>query len=321
LRSLKMTEAAALLGVTPNTLRAWERRYEFPSPERAPGKHRLFRYAEVAALRNALEDGLSVSAAVSRARENLPALDSSLVTALVCCDRDRADAVAAAALGSGSLERAVEDVILPALAQIADRHTVDSAAWAFAAPWAADWLRRARRLAEPAVRSVSILIGDASRDELDRDAPYIRALELLCASVGITVLSMSPRGTAGIGRVVAAHRPDLVVVAGGSLPDDTIAKWMFGIRGAAGAVPVLMYRPWSNQEPLSMTGATELPAAPGDAKRCLLDRVTAERSTSPPPRRTRPQHSEEVRSHDPSHRVPVRQPGRALLVRSTTSIR
>ena len=73
MRYLKTSEAAALLNVSPNTLRAWERRFGFPKPQRSPGKHRLFTHGEVAALRDALQEGLSISSAISRAREGLAA--------------------------------------------------------------------------------------------------------------------------------------------------------------------------------------------------------------------------------------------------------
>ena len=98
------------------------------------------------------------------------------------------------------------------------------------------------RLAPPPVRPVSIVVGDASRDELDPDAPYIRALELFCARAGINVLSLSARGVAGIGDAVAIHRPNLVVVAGSHLDDDTVARWAYAIRLAAGPMPVAIYR-------------------------------------------------------------------------------
>ncbi|MBV9000834.1 MAG: MerR family DNA-binding transcriptional regulator, partial [Solirubrobacterales bacterium] len=35
MRYLKTSEAAALLNVSPNTLRAWERRFGFPKPQRS----------------------------------------------------------------------------------------------------------------------------------------------------------------------------------------------------------------------------------------------------------------------------------------------
>ena len=70
-RTLKTSEAAAVLNVSPNTLRAWERRFGYPKPQRTAGKHRLYTHGEVAALRDALQEGLSISSAISRARESL----------------------------------------------------------------------------------------------------------------------------------------------------------------------------------------------------------------------------------------------------------
>src|SRR6201747_1568145 len=167
MRYLKTSEAAALLNVSPNTLRAWERRFDFPKPQRSPGKHRLFTHGEIAALRDALQEGLSISSAVSRAREGLAADAHSLVGPLVSYERERADAAIEAALALRSVERSVDEVLLPSLDDIARKHTLDSAAWAFASHGGADWLRRATRLAPPPVRPLSVVIGDASRDELD----------------------------------------------------------------------------------------------------------------------------------------------------------
>src|SRR5438874_1582042 len=171
MRYLKTSEAAALLNVSPNTLRAWERRFGFPKPQRSPGKHRLFTHGEVAALRDALQEGLSISSAVSRAREGLAADSNSLVGALVSYERERADGAMEATLALRSVERSVEEVLLPTLEDIVRRHSVDSAQWAFAAAWGSDWLRRATRMAPPPVRPTSMLIADASRDDLDPATP------------------------------------------------------------------------------------------------------------------------------------------------------
>jgi MerR family transcriptional regulator, light-induced transcriptional regulator len=276
MRYLKTSEAAALLNVSPNTLRAWERRFGFPKPQRSPGQHRLFTHGEVAALRDALQEGLSISSAVSRAREGLAADTNSLVGALVSYEPERADAAIEAALALRSVERSVEEVLLPALDEIARRYTVESAAWAFAAHWGADWLRRAMRLAPPPVRPASIVVGDASRDELDPDAPHIRALELLCARAGISVLSLSARGVAGIGDVVAIHRPNLVVVAGGHLDDDTVARWAYAIRLTAGPMPVAIYRRGGQRVRMRTTGTSILPTGAGEAQRRVLELIEAE---------------------------------------------
>ncbi|MBV9198069.1 MAG: MerR family transcriptional regulator [Solirubrobacterales bacterium] len=271
MRYLKTSEAATLLNVSPNTLRAWERRFDFPKPQRSPGRHRLYTHGEVAALRDALQEGLSISSAVSRAREGLAADTNSLIGALVSYERERADSAIEAALALRSVERSVEEVLLPSLDEIARKHTVESATWAFAAHWAADWLRRATRLAPAPVRPLSIVLGDASRDELDPDAPHIRALELLCLRAGLKLLSLSARGVAGIGDAVAVHRPNLVVVAGGHIDDDTVARWAYAIRLAVGPLPVAVYRRGAQRTRVRGTGNAVLPLGAGEAQRRLVE--------------------------------------------------
>ncbi len=280
MRYLKTSEAAALLNVSPNTLRAWERRFDFPKPQRSPGKHRLFTHGEIAALRDALQEGLSISSAVSRAREGLAADANSLIGALVSYERERADTAIEAALALRSVERSVEEVLLPTLDEIAQRFGVESAAWAFAAHWGGDWLRRALHLAPAPVRPASILIGDASRDELDRDSPYIRALELLSARAGINVLSLSARGVAGIADAVAIHRPDLVLLAGSHLDDDTVARWAHAVRLAVGVIPMTIYRRGTDRSRVRTTGARDLPAAPRAAQRRILELIEDERGAT-----------------------------------------
>jgi DNA-binding transcriptional MerR regulator len=282
MRYLKTSEAAALLNVSPNTLRAWERRFGFPKPQRSPGKHRMFTHGEVAALKDALQEGLSISSAISRAREGLAADANSLIGALASYDRERADAAIEAALALRSVERSVEEVLLPTLDEISRRYSVESAAWAFAAHWATDWLRRATRLTPPPVRPASIVVGDASRDELDRDAPYIRALELFCVRAGIKVLSLSARGVAGIGDAANVHRPNLVVVAGGHLDDDMVARWAYAIRLAVGAMPLAIYRRGAERPRTRGTGTTVLPSGAGDAQRALLDLLESEQVAATP---------------------------------------
>lgn len=290
MRYLKTSEAAALLNVSPNTLRAWERRFGFPKPQRSPGKHRLFTHGEIAALRDALQEGLSISSAVSRAREGLAADANSLVGALVSYERERADTAIEAALALRSVERSVEEVVLPTLDEIHRRYGPESAAWAFAAHWAADWLRRATRLSPPPVRPISIVFGDATRDELDRDAPYLRALELFCTRAGMDVLSLSARGVAGIGDALAVHRPNLVVIAGQHLDDDAVARWAYAVRLASGAVPVAVYRRGSDRVRVRTTGTRNLPGGAGAAQQRIVELIEAEQlaTLTPAPHRVSP---------------------------------
>jgi hypothetical protein len=123
---------------------------------------------------------------------------------------------------------------------------------------------------------VSIVIGDASRDELDPDAPYIRALELFCVRAGIKVLSLSARGVAGIGDAMAVHRPNLVVLAGGHLADDTVARWAYAVRLATGAMPVAVYRRGDQRVRMRTTGTSVLPSGAGQAQRRILELVESE---------------------------------------------
>ncbi|ADB54249.1 MerR family DNA-binding transcriptional regulator [Conexibacter woesei] len=271
MRYLKTSEAAALLNVSPNTLRAWERRFGFPRPQRSPGRHRLYTHGEIAALRDALLDGLSISSAVSRAREGLGADTNALVGALNAFDGSRADAALEGALALRSLDRAVQEVLLTALDEVARRHGTDSVQWAFGARWGNSWLRRAQRLVTPSIQSVSVVLGDASRDDLDPDAAYIRALELLLARSGATVLGLSVRGVSNMSEALATHRPDAVVIAGGALADDAVARWAYAVRLATGALPVAVYRRGSQRQRVRTTGAAILPSTPGEAARHLME--------------------------------------------------
>jgi DNA-binding transcriptional MerR regulator len=266
MRYLKTTEAAALLDVGAGTLRAWERRFDFPKPQRSPGGHRYYTHGEVVALRNALQGGLSIAAAVMRARASVSADADSLVRALLAYNRDRADRSIETALALRSVERSIEEVLLPSLNEIASRHGADSAAWAFSARWADEWLRRAARLAPPPDPQLSILLGHALRDELDPDAPYIRALELFCRRAGISVLSLPARALTGISDAACVHRPHLAVLAGAQVDDATVARWAHAIARSVGPVPLALYRPSSDR----ITG-TLLPPEPAEAQQRLLE--------------------------------------------------
>ncbi len=282
MRYLKTSEAATLLNVSPNTLRAWERRFGFPKPARSQGKHRLFTHGEVAALSDALQEGLSISSAVSRAREGLATDTNSLLGALLSYDGERADGAIESALALRSVERSVEEVLLPSLDEIAGRHGTESAAWAFAAHWAANWLRRAQRLAPSPVRGVAIVVGDASRDELDQDVPHIRAFELFCVRAGVRVLSLSARGVAGIGDALAVHCPNMVVLAGDHLDDDAVARWAYAVRLASGAMPVALYRRGDQRVRMRSTGTSVLPQSAGEALRQLLVLMENETAAASP---------------------------------------
>jgi DNA-binding transcriptional MerR regulator len=282
MRTLKTSEAAALLNVSPNTLRAWERRFGYPRPERSAGRHRLYMHGEVVALRDALGQGLSISSAVSRAREALSSDTHSLMAALASFELDRADSAMEAALALRSVERSVEEVLLPSLDELGRRHGADSAPWAFAARWADGWLRRAQRLAPPPVRPVAILVGDATRNELDADALAVRAFELFCGRSGVRIMALPVTGISGIGDVAAVLAPDAVVIAGSHVRDDAVALWAYRVRATVGPLPVALFRRAHRTSNVRMTAAHVLSDRPFAAHRELLA-VVDERATASAP--------------------------------------
>lgn len=266
MRTLKTSEAAAVLNVSPNTLRAWERRFGYPQPQRSKGKHRLYTHGEVAALRDALQEGLSISSAISRAREALSADTSVLVGALQSYELERADGAMESALALRSLERSVAHVLLPSLEEIGERHGFDSAPWAFAARWASDWLQRARRLAPPPQRRTAALIGDATLNDLDLDALYLKTLQLFCVRAGVRMLVLPVSGIAGLHDVLDAFGPQVVMVVGQHAQDDDVARWAYRVRTTVGPLPTAVYHRGSRA-----TTARLLPDGPEDAMRQVLE--------------------------------------------------
>ena len=260
MRTLKTSEAATMLNVSANTLRAWERRFGSPVPQRTAGNHRVYVHGEVAALR----DGLSISSAVSRARESLRSDTHILVGALASFEIERADGAMEAALAMRSVERTVEEVLLPSIAELARRQGTDSAAWAIGCRWATEWLRRAQRMTPPPARPGALLIGDATHDDLDPDAPYVRALELAAARTGIRVVSIPVANRSGVAELLTAVRPGAVVIAGGHASDDEVARFAYAVRSAGGALPLaLFHRGSAGGEQLSATPS--LPPSPSEA--------------------------------------------------------
>lgn len=242
MRTLKTSEAASLLNVSPNTVRAWERRFGYPKPGRSPGKHRLYNYAEVVALRDALEEGLSISSAVSVARDAFGADAQALIGALVTFRPERADQVLDGSLALRSVERSVEDVLLPAVDAVRRRKGPSSAATAFALAWTEDWLLRARRLAQMGERQGAVLIGDASAASLDATRPYVGALALCCARAGMEVLTLPVGAVGRLWEAVTALNPTAVVIAGSHASDEEVAHWAYKVRATAGGLPFLLYR-------------------------------------------------------------------------------
>jgi DICT domain-containing protein len=82
---LTIGAVAAQTTVGVATLRAWERRYGFPTPDRLPGGHRRYTDRHVDQIREVLRDretGMSLEAAIARVRESAHASERSILAGL-----------------------------------------------------------------------------------------------------------------------------------------------------------------------------------------------------------------------------------------------
>jgi DICT domain-containing protein len=82
---LSTAQLATRTGLPPGTLRMWETRHGFPEPARLPGGHRRYSERDVEAVLEVLrlrEQGLSLPAAITRARRQASPGDSSVFAGL-----------------------------------------------------------------------------------------------------------------------------------------------------------------------------------------------------------------------------------------------
>jgi hypothetical protein len=71
-RSLSAHEAANLLCISPATLRAWEHEFGFPASVRSEHPVPNYRVTDLLALQDALSSALSITSAISTARQRIP---------------------------------------------------------------------------------------------------------------------------------------------------------------------------------------------------------------------------------------------------------
>jgi DNA-binding transcriptional MerR regulator len=239
--AIRTNAAAAMLGVSPNTLRGWERRFGYPMPHRTEGGHRQFELTEIEALRQAFAETHDIASAVSVARERGegPSSPARLRAALEAFREDAADRLLEESLAVRSVERTVESVLLAALELLEE----GSSERAFALRYTTGWLAAATRVAPPASREESVLIFDASRPT-DLDAPHVQALELFLRRGGLRVLTLPVELDAGrVGAALRALGPGAIVLAGsGNASPDVLGRLVYASRQAEPGVDVFDYR-------------------------------------------------------------------------------
>ena len=233
---IRTNAAAAMLGVSPNTLRSWERRFGFPEPRRTAGGHRQFELAEVEALRAAFEETHNVSSAIAIARErgSGPASPSRLRSAFTRYDEHEASRILEESLTVRSMERTIEEVLIPSVVALSDDNGADGPEHGFAWRWSTNWLAAAMRVAPASARPEGVVIIDASATG-DDESLYIQALELALRRRGLRTLTlgvgMDPQRTV---RALHAVEPRAMVVGGHRLPLDTMGRLVFAARRISG---------------------------------------------------------------------------------------
>lgn len=240
---IRTNAAAELLGVSPNTLRSWERRFGYPSPRRTPGGHRQYELAELEALRRALLETHNISSAiqVARQRGEGPSSAARLVDAFDRFDEQAADHVMEESLAVRSVERTVEDLLLPALEFNQDRKGRE-AEFELACRWATGWLHAARRVAPPSAREEAVFLFDSSH-ALDTEALHVQALELGLRRAGFRVLLMSmdlPQER--VARAMRAIAPLSFVLCGAGATLDVVGRLVYTARQVSNGAPVFEYR-------------------------------------------------------------------------------
>jgi DNA-binding transcriptional MerR regulator len=267
---IRTSAAAELLGISPSTLRTWERRLGYPQPRRTPGNQRNYELSEIEALREALHETGSISAAVEivRTRGRGPTSPARLLRAFDSFDEAAADRELEESLAVRSLERTVEEVLLPAL-DMAAHQSQNAAELEHACRWATGWLHSARRLTPVATREEGILLLD-SGSPLGPESVYVQALELFLRRAGLRVLQLS----AGLAEsrfrnALRALRPIAVVLCGDGASLDVVGAPLRSVLADGGKARLYGYRTARLVE--GRRGAPVLGSSPAEATDALLD--------------------------------------------------
>ncbi len=263
---IRTNAAAEILGVSPNTLRSWERRFGFPKPNRTPGNHRQYELVELQTLRDALAETGNISTAIelTRQRQSAPASNAGLHAALESFDEDAADRAMEESLALRPLERSIEELLLPTI----DHLSADperEAELEFACRWATGWLHGARRLAPSASRPAGILLLEAG-EAAEVEAVHAQALDLALRRAGFRVLALSSELEEGrLERALQALEPTAIVLCGPHSGDETGTELLRRIRGFGVGAPLYAFR----VPDLVSDSGVEVAAAPSEISQAL----------------------------------------------------
>jgi DNA-binding transcriptional MerR regulator len=223
--TVRTNAAAEILGVSPNTLRSWERRFGYPNPQRTPGGHRQFELIEIESLKQAFSETHNISSAISLARERGegPSTATRLEAALARFDEEKAGRLVEESLAVRSVERTVEEVLLPAVEALGGDDP-PAPEYQFGWRFATGWLAAAQRVAPASHRDEGVLIFEAT-GPFDLDALHVQALELALRRGGVKTLALSVEiDPSRLARALRALAPRAVVLSGARASMDQLGR-------------------------------------------------------------------------------------------------
>jgi DNA-binding transcriptional MerR regulator len=255
--ALRIGEFARRVGVSPELLRAWERRYGLLRPIRSEGGFRLYTKDDserVSRMKAALDEGLSAAEAARRAlapqtqaTEGL--LDDTrdrFLAAVRRYDEPAAHAALDEALSAFALETVVRELVLPVLRQIGEE-------WA-AGTLAVSQEHFASNLIRPRLLALSRLWGRGSGPLAilacppgERHDIGLIAFGLILRTYGWRILFLgadTPLST--LGDAVATTAPRLVVVA--SMDGALLEGMTADLRRLARAAPLVLSGAGASEE-------------------------------------------------------------------------
>jgi MerR family transcriptional regulator, light-induced transcriptional regulator len=273
LSGIRTNAAAELLGVSPNTLRSWERRFDYPKPRRTAGGHRQYELAELEALRRALQETHNISSAiqVARQRGEGPSSSARLVEAFDRFDDQLADRIMEESLALRSIERSVEELLMPAVESAEEREGRE-AEYELACRWATGWMHAARRVVPPATRDEGVLLFDSS-PALGSESLHVQALELALRRAGFRVLLLSVAlAQERVSRAMRALDPAALVLCGSGATLDVVGRLVYSVRQLGSSAPLFEYRgsmPVTGNHAIPSLGST--PTEATDNLKALVD--------------------------------------------------
>jgi len=240
---IRTNAAAEILGVSTNTLRSWERRFDFPRPQRTAGGHRQYDLGELDALRRALMETENISSAIAMVRQRGagPSTAAGLLDAFERFDEAAADRLMEESLAVRSVERSVEELLLVALRAIGERDGRE-AEFQLACRWATGWLHATRRLVPAAVRPEGVFLFDSS-PRLDLESIQVQALEVALRRAGFRVLLLTtslPQDR--LLRAMRAMDPAALVLCGAGATLEVFGRVLHSLRTLDSPALLLEFR-------------------------------------------------------------------------------